>query len=1465
MSFSLRNFLEEAVTQVNPFDKGQTAQTVRNNRQAVAAQTIKKQQDEQNIQRIANQRNAEAFRSGQISRDQYQQQSNKIFNNEQPQLHDFRSTGFVRNIFDANTGMDKLRRVEQGQPTMYRDQQIAMGNKRPYENLAGQFIGNTSRLLNTTAAAISSVPYTARIQAARATNNMPALENALRDAEGLNQVIAQPDSGLFKTGTFLYDSPEEAANLTLQQGLKRSALNTLGTASEVAPFKVNPMQAAKFTTRLVANAGVDALAGGAESAARQYANTGNVNLKTLAIDAGSNAVLGAVPTVTTSLVSPAAKQAVQNATNKTTQVVKDVGNKIQAGLDPVAQALNDHYNQLNRQWQTASPQARKQIEKAIKENREEFKRITRDKDGFVQIGRNAPDELVKKVFRQQSDDNALYHGTTYNNALGILEDGKIKANKPNADRKLRFEEGKSQVSMSRQRNSGFYNTESSDVKFVVDKNKIGKTRAYADGELKPSSTDYRAYEAESQYKKDVGIDAIKRIEGGPLLEKADEYRLRKLAEKNNIPFIAYDDTNAMRKVLPIREDAQQAGTTGTSQALALEPSASVPRNSGQTTTQQALRVQKTPQASQDLSVTDKRSLVNNTPKTREVKLNTDRLNPDSGYAGLAEMQKRTTEVVDTLSNKEIQSLAKDAGIDTVTHSPEQIKKKIAEQLNVRQDAVRYMNEAEVARKAGNMDLAEQSMMKAAEAGRISRSQGSELGQQLQARRIIANQLDTPQQRIFKLLDNAGINPESYVKRLANVDFNDPKQVVEAYRDLVPAKEKDWLDVVRYNSMLSSPLTHAVNAMSNSVNVGVVAPLEKTVRGVADAVGGLFGKERKFAAGEGVAYMTGAAKNLKKAAKEFADVMSGRNQMQNLDLNEYSTPLATKGKAGAAYKTLSAPMKLLGASDKFFRTLAESGEENALNLRQSKGIKVKGDIKALAEAEGSYRLYQQDTDLKGQGQVLSVIDGVTNSIMKLRKDHAVFKWVFPFVKTPTNILKQGVEFSPVGFLNLRGNSDKATALTRASIGTAVFGTAAAMIAAGDMTWGEPTNADERDRFRAEGKQPYAVRIGGKWIAFNKLPPAFSYPMALTAGIHDAVENGKISEETGSRIFEGVAKWGQFLSDQSYVKNIGDTLNAFKGDPEKTVQAIANYPQQVIPFRALTGWIARMTDDTERRIKSDKKGLMSEVDKQVQSLMQQYPFLRQKTGTRDYEGTPIPSNNPVLNSFSPLRVTDDRGTSELDMIRDQYKAQEKAQRAMKDSFKTESESGKADVSNQDYKVDSDGKVYAKLGDEYKTFDNMSLYEKAKAKQEKQKVIDDFMASNDKTKEIDGKIYYKNDNTESGYSVKNKAEWDYDKSVNGLDLAIDKAKASNDLKGWEDAADKKYQALIKKRDSYDPETEFDKIDTVNKQLLNLEQEASKYSSNGYIKKPKTSKYKFFGFGSDPISTTKSLRQLLKEATLS
>jgi len=71
-----------------------------------------------------------------------------------------------------------------------------------------------------------------------------------------------------------------------------------------------------------------------------------------------------------------------------------------------------------------------------------------------------------------------------------------------------------------------------------------------------------------------------------------------------------------------------------------------------------------------------------------------------------------------------------------------------------------------------------------------------------------------------------------------------------------------------------------------------------------------------------------------------------------------------------------------------------------------------------------------------------------------------------------------------------------------------------------------------------------------------------------------------------------------------------------------------------MRAFSGWIAKMTDDTQRKVNTDA-GFAA---KQVESLMQQIPGLRQQTTARVNEyGEPIASQHPVLNAFSPVPVS------------------------------------------------------------------------------------------------------------------------------------------------------------------------------------------------------------------------------------
>lgn len=625
-------------------------------------------------------------------------------------------------------------------------------------------------------------------------------------------------------------------------------------------------------------------------------------------------------------------------------------------------------------------------------------------------------------------------------------------------------------------------------------------------------------------------------------------------------------------------------------------------------------------------------------KPQELNVN----NLDLTDAQKAEISSRQiNELKETLGDKQILDIAKKSGIDTRSNDIDYTTKKIAEQLNLRRNVVTLQKELDDLRanKAPEVDIIEK-LKQIDESARISSEQGTDLARQLRARQILANELDTPVQRIFKLLQNAGIDPEVYTKAAAGVDFNDANQVTAFYRKLVPAKFGDWVDLVRYNSMLSSPLTHLVNASSNVLNSGVIAPIEKTLTGTVDFLrSAVTGSKRTAFAGEGAAYSAGYIKSVGDAAHRFADVMRGKSAMKNLDYK--NIPIASGGKLGATVSRLSIPTRLLEASDQFFTTLAKGGERAALNLRSGKGIKV-NDLEGQVDSNAAYRVFRGELKDPRQGAVLNAIDEFTSKILQLRSSKQKLvsipaKFTLPFVKTPMNILKQGLEYSPAGFTTVVGAANKNEQIAKAMMGTAGMLGTISLVTSGRTTWAEPTNPEKRAAFRSAGLQPYAVKIGDKWVSYQKLPPALGIPLAFTAAVHDAYEEKLITDGDLDAVLDAVAKFGNFFADQSYLKNIGDLVASAKGSPEEISRFVSNYPQQVVPYRALMGWMARLIDPYQRKIDTDGNFF----EKQVQNLFKEIPGLSQTVPARlDQFDEPIPNQNKEINAVSPFRVTTER---------------------------------------------------------------------------------------------------------------------------------------------------------------------------------------------------------------------------------
>ena len=273
-------------------------------------------------------------------------------------------------------------------------------------------------------------------------------------------------------------------------------------------------------------------------------------------------------------------------------------------------------------------------------------------------------------------------------------------------------------------------------------------------------------------------------------------------------------------------------------------------------------------------------------------------------------------------------------------------------------------------------------------------------------------------------------------------------------------------------------------------------------------------------------------------------------------------------------------------------------------------------------------------------VLDAIDEVTGSLLKLTQSQnpiarTITRFTLPFIKTPMNIFKQGIEYSPLGFSTIYKAKNKQEQLAKAIMGTGTMLGIATLLGDERLTGAAPTNKEDYDRWKAAGIQPYSVKIGDKWYSYQKLHPAMAYNFALVTSLDQALNNGKITDDTFMKVLRAFGNQAAFLADQSYMKSIGELNQGLSGNPEKLASFVSNYPEQLVPFRAMLGWITRATNDVERQIDPNA----TQMEKIMQEFFTQIPWKADELQERlnPKTGEAIKRPNKIFNAFSPVRVT------------------------------------------------------------------------------------------------------------------------------------------------------------------------------------------------------------------------------------
>jgi hypothetical protein len=393
------------------------------------------------------------------------------------------------------------------------------------------------------------------------------------------------------------------------------------------------------------------------------------------------------------------------------------------------------------------------------------------------------------------------------------------------------------------------------------------------------------------------------------------------------------------------------------------------------------------------------------------------------------------------------------------------------------------------------------------------------------------------------------------------------------------KTRDFLLNWRMEAMLSAPVTHEGNAVSNTL-AAVVRPVEYMITGLP---GKMFGNPELF--NEGADTLVGLITEQGEAWKGMSRAfMAGRNI-----LDEAPSVVADAGlSAGvvprnpfvAALARWVKPSNYLMAGDEYFKVLSARSSVRAQSLRdiRKEGITDAGvaakrmmdDMRASFTPEGR-ALNPRAVDYAREVtfQTPFHADSWYASIQRVVQKHPLGRVIMPFVRTPLRIYDWNLQRTPLLGLASRelradlaaGGRQAQLAMGKQAVGVLFWSSAAAAATSGLVTGGGPNNPTLRKQWLAAGNQPYSVNIAGKQVSFRRLDPVFM-PFGIVADLVQASSEMKEQDWT-DHAGAMVTVFASNFVNKSFMQGVSSLLSALHGDVTAGAALIENTVGSFVP--------------------------------------------------------------------------------------------------------------------------------------------------------------------------------------------------------------------------------------------------------------------------------------------------------------
>lgn len=434
---------------------------------------------------------------------------------------------------------------------------------------------------------------------------------------------------------------------------------------------------------------------------------------------------------------------------------------------------------------------------------------------------------------------------------------------------------------------------------------------------------------------------------------------------------------------------------------------------------------------------------------------------------------------------------------------------------------------------------------------------AEAGRALGQFKMMANSRAVPREVLSSIVDSGG-GPRR-VSEAADLILDaiegPPGRFNTVARKAASPRFSDKLAELFINNLLAGPQTHIVNAISNTMTSIAQIPENAAASAIGAARRIAARKEvDRVMAGELGARTFGLVQGTKEGAALFARALKTGETSDTFSKIAGHDMRAISGAKG---EVIRIPGRLLNSADEFFKGMNRRAEINALSYRQAHREGLAGEALTARIAELSANpteaIEHRALDFARYMTFQRPLEGLGQKASQVTREFPLLRPIITFVRTPVNLLKFATERSPLAPLLKEWRADfkaggarRDMAMARAAIGTGFATLFYQAALEGNVTGSAPTDAAKNRWMRADGWQPYSVRIGDQWVSYSRLDP-FAMQLGVAADLATKGQ-GMTDKQLDNYALMLVASIMSQLADKTWLSGVTDFTGALS-DPER----------------------------------------------------------------------------------------------------------------------------------------------------------------------------------------------------------------------------------------------------------------------------------------------------------------------------